>query len=155
MKWIMQTMNNSSFASTKNWKRNTNLRIYGNCVSCFFLICWLYVTWTYKCRMWHTSLISPFFLSFFICKVFTAYNYFVLSQTEKKASPAGGQGFVLWLWVEYVSLMSKNKVACWQKELFHKWKTCRLIKQTKKQKKEENCCKKKNKQKTFLFSVPC
>ena len=45
---------------------------------------------------------------FFICKIFTAYNYFVLSQT-KEASLAGGQGSVLW--VEYVSLTSKNKVA--------------------------------------------
>ena len=112
--------------------------------------------WTYKCRMWHTSLISSFFLSFFICKVFTAYNYFVLSQTEKKHLLLvdrvlfSDSGLNMFHWCLKTKWPVDRK-----SELFHKWKTCRLIKQTKtKQKEEENCCKKKKKENIpFLCSL--
>ena len=84
---IMQTLNISSFASIKVWKRN-KIAEFVEIIPCFLLISWLYVT-----RM---------------CK-FSQHTITLYCLKLKEASLAGGQGF------EHASLMSKTKVACWQK----------------------------------------
>ena len=75
-----------------------------------------------KCRMLHTSLISFHLISSF-CKIFTAYHYFVLSQTQRSIS--------CW-WTGFCSLFEFN-IPHWRlktkwpvdrkSELFNKWKT--------------------------------
>ena len=78
----MQTFNNLSFVSIKVWKRNKNDRICEN----YTLLSHLLIV---TCVFAHTNAgcdIQVLAHSFSFCKIFTAYSYFILSQSQTRRS---------------------------------------------------------------------
>ena len=98
-------------------------------ISCFLFICWLYVTWTcvypYKCRLWHTSLISIFFISLFV--KYSQHIIILYCHRLKKHLLLVDRVVFSGLNMFHWRLKTKWPIDR-KSELFHKWKTYRVIK---------------------------